>query len=468
MRQGRNGAIAEGGKPGGGIGEARRVAERVATRQLREQRAGKGIPRPRGIDGGDLAGRHMLDPVTRDLTPGFDTLVSSTDAQLADLVARIGEPGARAAWPALLRAARMQAQGQASVAFAPQTSEPATAFAGKPHSQALLAIARAIATDGSAALPAEVEVRRHILQQQSALRVVPVRSGSPGPDPQALGAPQRAGSGPKFPKPAAGAEPADRSAERRSDPADLAAEVIDTAHAGVFLLWRSVVEMGLEALFPPRANPGAARLTLAAALAGPDRKAAWSDPALHRLADHAPGEGEQPVAADTDWPRRLLAHWQDWRAPRPVVPSLRRLGASWLLQDRETEDWLALGTARECRRAAEATGSRPGAPAGDARDPVQDFTWFGAARRHDRLWAVLARFAYADLARRLGGLERSSAHWLSVNLLTGWGRLLPGDPGVIVLPRAPLDLVLRMSGMGGTSVNCGSGRRFLIQLAGPG
>jgi carboxylate-amine ligase len=31
----------------------------------------------------------IIDPVTRDLTPGFDTLVSSTDAQLADVKAEL-------------------------------------------------------------------------------------------------------------------------------------------------------------------------------------------------------------------------------------------------------------------------------------------------------------------------------------------------------------------------------------------
>jgi hypothetical protein len=231
----------------------------------------------------------------------------------------------------------------------------------------------------------------------------------------------------------------------------------------LFLLWRSVVELGLEALWPPDEDAAPLRLALAAALAGPDRDSAWRDPALHWLAGFVPPSDSAPVAA----PARLEARFRVLMAsraePRPLDPVARAFGRLRLIQDRSSEDWLALGTARDLAR----LGARAAPP--DLRDPARDIAFFGVGRdRGRRPWALLARAAYGDLGRRLTGLERSSAAWLWSNVLAGWGRLSPGEPARLILPRAPLDLVLRMTGLDGTEVALADGRRFRIDLPGAG
>jgi hypothetical protein len=226
----------------------------------------------------------------------------------------------------------------------------------------------------------------------------------------------------------------------------------------VFLLWRSVVELGLEALWTADMDPGPARLTLAASLAGPARRAAWKDPALHWLAGFVPEPEAGPAPAPPDLEARFVAHMAERAAPRALDPVARSCGRLRLIQDRASEDWLAIGAA---------CGLRAGPAPPELRDPARDIAFFAVARdRRRRPWALLARAAYGDLARRLTGLERSSATWLWTNVLAGWGQLRPDAPARLAMPRVPLDLVLRMTGLDGTAVTLADGRRFRIELPG--
>ena len=73
--QGSDGTIAQRGKSRGDIGEACRIGERFAARQLRQQRTGEGIARAGGIDCRDLLARNMLrgrraSPAPRHPGPG--------------------------------------------------------------------------------------------------------------------------------------------------------------------------------------------------------------------------------------------------------------------------------------------------------------------------------------------------------------------------------------------------------------
>ena len=240
---------------------------------------------------------------------------------------------------------------------------------------------------------------------------------------------------------------------------------IPTEYAGVFVLWRSVNELGLLDLLPGGPKAGPARLALAAAMTGPDHAAAWADPALHWLTGYEP-EGDKAPSAPADLHRRLTRHIVDWRAPRPVAPMIRQAGRTWLLQDLETEDWLSLGTCRDVSRLATGLGHAIAAPPATARDPAVDLAFFDVAhRRARRGWALLARAAYGDFARRLHGLERSSAAWLWDRLLSGPGVLHTGAEARMMLPRVPLDFVLRMGGLNGTQVRAAAAD---VQLCLPG
>jgi hypothetical protein len=136
------------------------------------------------------------------------------------------------------------------------------------------------------------------------------------------------------------------------------------------------------------------------------------------------------------------------------------------LQYRRSEDWLALASPRRCLAAPRRLDAEPQAPLPTSRDPAIDLDWFGVRhRRERRAWVLLARAAYGDFARRLHGLEGSSAAWLWERLLAGWGTLEPGSPAVIHLPRAQLDLVLRMSALDGLLLETPGGQ---VRLALPG
>jgi hypothetical protein len=232
----------------------------------------------------------------------------------------------------------------------------------------------------------------------------------------------------------------------------------ETGFAGVFVLWRSVIELDLLALLPQGAAGGPARLALAATLAGPDRKAAWADPALQWLCNHTPNDGDAFPDAPKELAHRFADHFAAGRRPHPVVPTLTRVGRSHVLQDLITEDWLWVGDKRTAHRRAARIGTPMGLPAAGARDPGVDLHWFGVTHRCDRRpWALLARAAYGDFARRLNGLQGASAAWSWGKLLAGWGLLEQGHPARITLPHVPLDLVLRMGGLDGTVITAPGG-----------
>lgn len=223
---------------------------------------------------------------------------------------------------------------------------------------------------------------------------------------------------------------------------------LETRFAGVFALWRSVTEMGLLSLLPQDDGAGACRLALAAALAGPDHEEAARDPALHWLTGYDPEDKPLP-APPPGLVADFLAHYRDWRMPRRIEPTICKIGRSHLLQDAATEDWLALGPRRDLLKLASAL-PQPSPPRPDARDPTNDARWFAVANRAARRpWAILARAAFGDFARRLHGLERASAHWCWTKLLAGTGRLDFLETPTITLPQAELDIVLRMSAING-------------------
>ncbi len=373
------------------------------------------------------------------------------DHRIRTLAARIGEPACRAVLRSLLPAGTAPDPG-VPTRLLRLIDRERSAQPGRPLAAALCAVLRARHADAGAPLPNLGAVLRPLLAIGP--RPPASRAGSSSPDIPPR--PQKAAASAK-----AGTCPSDPDHRQRPQGAaitpmnSLPAVELETAFAGVFVLWRSVVELDLLALLPQGTEAGRARLALAATLAGPDHEAAWHDPALHHLCDHIP---DGPPPASPDAVRRFPAHHAARRHPRPVRPTLTRAGRLSVLRDAETGDWLALGGARACAE-ARATLGRPfePSPAG-ARDPCIDLDWFGVRhRRARRGWAILARAAYADFGRRLYGLEGSSAAWLWVRLLAGWGSLRPGPPAELDLPRVPLDLVLRMGGLDRTVIGTPGG-----------
>jgi hypothetical protein len=244
----------------------------------------------------------------------------------------------------------------------------------------------------------------------------------------------------------------------RASALDLA-EPLVTPFAGVFLLWRSAIELGLLSLL----DAPAAQLHFAAALAGPDRDAALRDPALHWLAGHVPDAADP---APRPPPPLAVARLLVARAA-PHIPALmrQRVARTHILQDADTEDWLAAGSAAAIARIVAAMGLAAPQPAtADARPAAPDIVHFATAPA----WQVAARAAHADLGRRLPGLACSSAAWIARNLVAGPGQLELADDGPrLTLPRVPLDLVLRMTGIDGTRVDLGNGRHVRLILPGP-
>jgi hypothetical protein len=382
----------------------------------------------------------------------------ASERRLRAVVAAIGESGARPLLPLLLeKGPSMRAEPAAAAALARRLVDNSRSGLPVGSSRALLVAL----IEGVAAAPGETRTARATAMAAQAQAIAALGS-APAP-PAAITARGADGRAPAALPPPRGRAPAQTiiEAERRSAPPLAPGEVVETPHPGVFLLWRSVLELGLEALWRSEPEPGAARLTLAAALAGPDFRSAWRDPALHWLTEFEPEPEAGPVPAPPGLEARFLALMAARAEPRALHPVARACGRLHLIQDRDSEDWLALGPRREAARLAAAP-----APPG-LRDPAGDIAFFGVARNRERRpWALLARAAYGDLARRLTGLERSSASWLWSNVLAGWGQLRPGDPAALRMPRVPLDLVLRMTGLDGTGVTLTDGRRCRIELPG--
>lgn len=250
----------------------------------------------------------------------------------------------------------------------------------------------------------------------------------------------------------------DRGTRAEEDPKRVLLDdaLFDTPHAGVVLLWRSVRALGLDTLVEGMEDAPRARLTLAAILAGPSRDVAWADPALHWLTGFTPRKGDKPLVGDARLARRFTDHMIEHARPKTIERVTQQCGGLAIEQDRASEDWLAVTP-----RAA------PGLRIEAMRDPAVDIAFFGISRsRARRPWALLARAAYADLGRRLTGLERSSAAWLWTNLLAGSGQLVPSGDATLFMPSVPLDLVLRMTGLDGTRFTLGDGRSVTIQLPG--
>lgn len=233
------------------------------------------------------------------------------------------------------------------------------------------------------------------------------------------------------------------------------APVIETTFPGVFLLWRSVAELKLETLLPPTAE---ARLILAATLAGPTWRAALEDPGLRWLSNYMepdPPAIEPPPAGTA---ARFAAHMSDYFAPRPLRPVEQRHGSIRIVQDLPSQDWLMIGE------------RMPAEPADDGalRPLALDLAHFDLdpERPEDPrlIWVLIGRAAYGDLGRRLTGLAGSSAAYLARNLLEGRGSLTLGPEPEMSLPRAPLDLVLRMSAVDAARVPLADGRAYRLRL----
>jgi hypothetical protein len=277
--------------------------------------------------------------------------------------------------------------------------------------------------------------------------------------------PQRRSMTPAGPAPQRiGIASAARSRASRSRSARQAslATSIETPFAGLFLLWRSVVELGLERLLPDGSDGAHARLTLAATFAGRHWRGALADPALHWLTGCDPAEEATPAEPDPQLPATFAAHMAAHAAPRTIQLAGQQYARFRVTQDASTEEWLELARGESDKpneRAMPGTGSA-------LRPIARDLGYFGLLDDDPPhpSWVLLARAAFGDLGRRLPGLERSSAAYLAANIVIGKGQLDLGVEAEVTLPRAPLDLVLRMTGIDGTTVRLADGRSVFLRL----
>jgi hypothetical protein len=386
----------------------------------------------------------------------------AADHRLAAVITALGPRGAAATLPFLLApdtgGPPVERQAEALVAMMAQAPP---AVAASPDSAALWAIASSQRQDPAPPLPGRATLARALVLRAAPRSRLPAAPAAPAP---------RAPADVQHGTVAAAAALADTAPSPRAEQPDAAwaPAAIETPFAGIFLLWRSVRALGLDALLADAGPP--ALLTLAATLAGPERDAAWRDPALHWLTGHCPADAERPLAPPPGLAQALADALARWHAPRPLAPILLPTGSRLrIVADAQSEDWLDIGPPGEIARRW--AGRQPAVAAGDAglRDPARDIAFFGVARRRAaRPWALLARAAHADLARRLTGLERSSAAWLWPNVIAGWGRVLPGRRARVWLPSVPLDMVLRVVGIAGSSYGLDDGRSVELLLPGAG
>jgi hypothetical protein len=238
-------------------------------------------------------------------------------------------------------------------------------------------------------------------------------------------------------------------------------DVLETRFAGIFLLWRSVIALGLDRLLPEGEAGAAARLTLAATLAGPERHLAMADPALHWLTGHD-GRAIRAARAPPGLAQAFARHIEADAAPRRLEPVEQRHGRLRVIQDRVSEDWIRLLPEDDDAPSLDPAPSK-------ARPIGRDLAYFGLSGLRDRgrfPWVLLARAAYGELGRRLPGLDRSSAAWLAANVVAGTGRLVLGDVPELVLPPVAMDLVLRVTGIDKSLVTTSEGVRYRLRLAG--
>ncbi|WP_143744697.1 hypothetical protein [Mesorhizobium prunaredense] len=299
---------------------------------------------------------------------------------------------------------------------------------------------------------------------------------------------------------------------------------IVTPRAGVFLLWRSVIELGLDPVFTagcPAGLASARRQALAVALSGLNQPGAEDDEALRWLTLHEPDEMAAPAlfadnAAAVQ--QALFATLTGLRPARPLHLVVQRVGDVSILQDALTQDWyhaargaqslplpdaeiasvLVPGEMMEELPAAlrrwEATPiansthvlftERPGprtetlAAAARALENLRpagpDLDYLAGGRDPDAVdlsLMLFARAAYADVGRRLPGLTLSSAAYLGRNAVHGVGRLRINPSGShadaeVDLSSVPFDFIWRMTGLGGTVYRLADGRSILLNMAG--
>jgi hypothetical protein len=237
------------------------------------------------------------------------------------------------------------------------------------------------------------------------------------------------------------------------------------------------VALGFEGVF---AGDPTWRALLAAKLVG---RAALADPAVRLLigAETEPTAGDlagvlRATAAEAIWPRLPSATLEGacLRLDELPWPDGRRL---LLLRNAAGDNWLWAALASPDETAARAAEGRamvavlhPGlAPAAEdsyldrirpispdladlALPPLEGET----IEAGDELpWSLLAHAVYRDFGRRLPGFAWSSIGHLRRNFIAGAGEIrieTRGDRRLILasLPAAPLQLVLRMTGLSGS------------------
>lgn len=386
---------------------------------------------------------------------------------LASVIAALQESGASRVLAVLAGGPRdAGAQSPDALTLTPAAIRAAILRWGTGTRLRLVLLAAATCRSGSPATILLAAIERRIGQEASnaappAPRSTPDRGE---PDPPAPGRSAR----PADPtQETDGTDPADKAPRTAARPAQHAAlpMPIETPFAGLFLLWRSVIELGLERLLPEGPDLPRARLTLAATLAGRQWRAALSDPALHWLTGCGTSEALEP---DPRLPAAFEAHMAAHATPRAIGTVAQRHAGFRVLLDAASGDWLGL-----TQGSADPPGSALPVPDPAQRPIARDLDYFGLFGDDPPhlAWVLPARAAFGDLGRRLSGLERSSAAYLAANFIAGTGELDPGelDPGAeaqITLPRVPLDLVLRMTGIDGTVMRLADGRRVRLLLPG--
>jgi hypothetical protein len=388
--------------------------------------------------------------------------------ELAGVIGALEEPGARRV-VALLSVGPRNAETRtpAEALFAPEAVGAATTRWGRGARFRLALFAAAARRSGSsapailAAIDDLIACDNKAADRQSLQLEPPLGDNYPSSRRRTLtraGQPQR--------RPGIVSAAISRASKGRSARQASFATSIETPFAGLFLLWRSVVELGLERLLPEGPDGALARLTLAATLAGRQWRDALADPALHWLAGCDLATDATPAQPAPRLPAAFAAHMAAHAAPRAIQPVEQRHGCFQVTQDAVTEDWLEIARGED----GEPTAPADRAP-GLARRPIaRDLGYFGLLDDDPPhpSWALLARAAFGDLGRRLPGLERSSATYLAANVVMGKGRLDLGVEAEVTLPRAPLDLVMRMTGIDATTVRLADGRSVRLRLPGAG
>ncbi len=304
-----------------------------------------------------------------------------------------------------------------------------------------------------------------------------------------------------------------------------AVDDILTPRAGVFLLWRSIIEMQLDTVLAEgceAADARARRHRLAIALSGSAQADAADDEALRWLTRYeepdicaagALASGEAVLLQQA-----LFRTLTSLRPARPMRLVMARENGITILQDLMTQDWYfmrgdgALPSLPDCdiksilvpdNIASELCDQLPGwatTPLPDerhillTRDGRPDEGFISeTSRAVDELRPVapdlaylsgadgfsetgltimlFARAAYTDLGRRLPGLAASSAAYLGRNAIHGIGRLrpnLPDDADVdadVDLASLPFDVIWRMTGMDGFVFRLADDRSIRLNMA---